>query len=33
MKAKRRIGFDASRSKDLHGFFVNERIEKRRDTF
>ena len=27
--ARRRIGYDASRSKDLHGLFVNERIPDR----
>jgi heptosyltransferase I len=28
--AKRRIGYDRSRSKDLHGLFINERIPDRR---
>ncbi|WP_330218980.1 glycosyltransferase family 9 protein, partial [Xanthomonas euvesicatoria] len=27
--ARRRIGYDRSRSKDLHGLFVNERIADR----
>lgn len=30
IKAKRRIGFDRFRSRDWHGFTVNERIEDRR---
>ncbi|HXP01157.1 MAG TPA: glycosyltransferase family 9 protein [Luteibacter sp.] len=29
VKADRRIGYDRARSKDLHGLFVNERIEAR----
>jgi len=29
VKADRRIGYDKARSKDLHGLFVNERIEAR----
>ncbi|SRR6185312_2594863 len=29
VRAERRIGYDAARSKDLHGFFVNERIPAR----
>ncbi|MET0936820.1 MAG: glycosyltransferase family 9 protein [Luteibacter sp.] len=29
VKADRRIGYDPARSKDLHGLFVNERIEAR----
>ena len=29
VKAKRRIGYDPARSKDLHGLFVNERIPAR----
>jgi heptosyltransferase I len=33
VKAKRRIGFDQSRSKDFHGFFINERIEQREEHF
>ena len=33
IKSKRKIGFDASRSKDLHGFFINERIEKKEEHF
>ena len=33
VKAKRRIGFDQSRSKDFHGFFINERIEHREEHF
>jgi heptosyltransferase I len=33
IKSKRKIGFDASRSKDLHGFFVNERIDGKEEHF
>jgi heptosyltransferase I len=33
VKSKRRIGFDQSRSKDFHGFFINERIEQREEHF
>ena len=33
VKSKRRIGFDQSRSKDFHGFFINERIESREEHF
>ena len=33
VKAKRRFGFDQSRSKDFHGFFINERIEHREEHF
>lgn len=33
IKAKRRIGFDVSRSKDLHGFFINESIEEKKEHF
>lgn len=29
IRARRRIGYDAARSKDLHGLFVNERIDAR----
>ncbi|KAF1691943.1 glycosyltransferase family 9 protein [Pseudoxanthomonas daejeonensis] len=29
VRAKRRIGYDRSRSKDLHGLFINERIPDR----
>ena len=33
IKSKRKIGFDPSRSKDLHGFFINEHIEKKEEHF
>ncbi len=29
IKANRRIGYDRARSRDLHGYFINERIEAR----
>lgn len=31
IKAKRKIGFDRKRSRDLHGLFVNERISYKRE--
>ena len=33
VRSKRKIGFDASRSRDLHGFFVNERIDGKEEHF
>ena len=33
VKAKRRIGFDQSRSKDFHGFFINESIKNKEEHF
>ena len=33
VKSKRKIGFDKSRSKDLHGFFINERIPYKEEHF
>jgi heptosyltransferase I len=33
IKSKRKIGFDSSRSKDLHGFFINEHIEVKEEHF
>jgi heptosyltransferase I len=33
VRSKRKIGFDASRSKDLHDFFINEHIEEKEEHF